>query len=93
MTKLIPHFRHKQTEMSIRPGLISGSTLVSEFEGKMHKNTTLGAKLPIFCPPDKWRVNLERKMGNFLMVGVDVFEEDGREKILVVWLLFTDEYF
>jgi hypothetical protein len=32
-------------------------------------------------------------MGNFLMVGVDLFEEGRGEKIMVVWLLFTDEYF
>ena len=50
MTKLIPHFRPKKTEMSIRPGLISGSTLVSEFEGKMRKNETVRKKITQILP-------------------------------------------
>jgi hypothetical protein len=32
-------------------------------------------------------------MGNSLMVGVDSFEEGRGGKIMVVWLLCTDEYF
>ena len=50
MSKLIPHFRPKRTEMSIGPGLISGSTLVPEFEGKMCKNGTVRCKITHILP-------------------------------------------